>query len=182
MKDAIYSTKQISQNKKLRIPNMSLINSSILRLAMAQLRNWETTPRACLFCVCFLRLWKVWFCFEHPSSFCFNFIYSDFYLQTCFSPLSWALFDLQRVKRQHYLCRSWWETGVLDELFLICLPLKKFCFWSSPLDDERHWEERGLLSLFSRFSCLYQCFILILHSSLSFFPFSTVAAFCLGNK
>ena len=42
MEDAVYSTKQISQDQKRRIPSKSLINSSILILAMAQLRTGET--------------------------------------------------------------------------------------------------------------------------------------------
>lgn len=39
MKDAVYSTKHISQDQKLRIPNKSLIGGSILTLAMAQPRS-----------------------------------------------------------------------------------------------------------------------------------------------
>lgn len=40
MKDAVYSTKHISQDQKLRIPNKSLIGSSIFALAVAQPRSW----------------------------------------------------------------------------------------------------------------------------------------------
>lgn len=50
-----------------------------------------------------------------------------------------------------------------------------FAFGPALLDDERHFEileEKGLLSLFSNFSCLCQCFILIFHPFLPLFPFS----------
>jgi len=53
------------------------------------------------------------------------------------------------------------------------------------LADERHFEllgEKELLSLFSNFSCLYQCLIPIFHSVLPLFPFSIVISVCFGNK
>lgn len=103
MRAAIPSTKQISQDQKLRIPNELLISSLTLSLAMAQRKGMGTTSRVLFF----LRLWKVELYFEHPPSFCFNIIYPNFYLQTCFSPLFWALFYPQRIERQHFLCLCW---------------------------------------------------------------------------
>lgn len=49
MKDAIYSTKQIDQDKKIGIPNNPLINSSTLILAIIQLKIKETTPMVFFF-------------------------------------------------------------------------------------------------------------------------------------
>ena len=183
MKDAIYSTKQINQDKKIGIPNNPLINSSTLILAIIQLKIKETTPMVFFF---LLRLWKMGIYFEHPSSCCFKVIYTNFYFQMCFSPLFGVLFYLQRVKRQRIFVggggnphqRSRW---VLSYLFTI-INIKNLAFGPALLDDERHLEEKGLLSLFSNFFCLHQCFILTFHSSLPLFPFSTVIAFRFGNK
>lgn len=149
---------------------------------MVQLKIKETTP-VVLF---FLRLWKMEFYFEHPSSFCFNVICTNFHLWMCFPPLFRVLFYLQRVKRQRIFVggggNPHWRSGWVPSYLFTVINIKSLAFDPALLDDERHLEEKGLLSPFSNFFCLHQCFILIFHSSLPLFPFSTVTVFCFGNK
>lgn len=99
------------------------------------------------------------------------------------------MFYQQWIKRQHFLCgrglESILETHPNEALF-IRLPLKISLLLVQPCwMDKRYYEllqEKGFLFLLSNFSCLYPCFILTFHSFLPLFPFSTVTAFCFGNK
>ena len=183
MKDAIYSTKQIDQDKKIGIPNNPLINSSTLILAIIQLKIKETTPMVFFFSWGYERWESILSILLAAASRLYILIFTF----KCVSPLYLASYFIYKgFKRQRIFVggggnphqRSRW---VLSYLFTI-INIKNLAFGPALLDDERHLEEKGLLSLFSNFFCLHQCFILTFHSSLPLFPFSTVIAFRFGNK
>lgn len=158
----------MSQDQKLRIPYKPLINNSIISLAMAQPGSGRNSA-AKVFCFPWdYERWDYILRILASASILYILIFTFKHSFPCCSgPCS----TYKELKGNIFFVgvggsMPWHSGWVISYLFTF---KNNFAFGPVLLDDERHFElleDKGLLSLFRNFSCLYQCLISIFHSFL----------------